>query len=144
MSAGQLGVLCTLAAGAVASMAVALAGSAALARLCFSCRIEIIRAEAVTAALDGTPRRDAAVTGWLAALDAMARPACWSRLAMTVALTGDPAVPSCAGYDDLTPGEQHLIASLTARTCAATSCYLAWGRLPGSLLLPFSRLWQRH
>lgn len=61
-----------LAGGAVVTVTAAI-GQAALAKLYFRHRIEVVRDEAVTAVLDGIVPLTGHVTGWIAALEAMAR-----------------------------------------------------------------------
>lgn len=139
MTGAQAGTLGALLAGAAAVTVLSMVGGAALARLWFLARIEIIRDDTVTAILDRALRPEPAVTGFVAALEGMARPGRWSRAAITAAAwTGLPAgqdpAPLRPSHGRLTLAEQDIIAGLAARTRAAALSYLAVSRPAGSLL----------
>jgi hypothetical protein len=133
VNAAQFAGACVLAAGAVVVTVLAAIGQAALARLWFRHRIEVIRDEAVTAVLDGIVPLADPVTGWLAALEATATHARPRdiELACTV-LSGDSQTWT---YPGLTPAGRHLLTALTDRTRAAAIACLTWSR-PAALLQP--------
>lgn len=69
------------------------------------------------------------------------RTAVWSRTAIkAAALSGQIPVQLSPPRDQLTAAEQRIIATLTARTRAATRSYLAWIRPAGLLVLLSSRV----
>lgn len=139
MTGAQAGTLGALLAGAAAVTVLIMAGGAALSRLWFLARIEAIRDDAVTAMLDSKLGHEPAVTSFVAALEAMARPGRWPRAEIIAAPwhdlpAGQDPAPPCPGYGQLTPAEQDIIVRLAARVRAAALCYLAFG-WPGGLLL---------
>ncbi len=137
VNAAQLVEVCVIAGGGAVVTVLTAIGQAALARLWFRHRIEVIRDEVVTAVLDGIVPLSGPVTGWLTVLEALAGHARRRDIELAVAgLDGPAAGDGPAGtWPPLTPAGRYLLTGLTARTRAAACAYLTWGR-PTAWLLP--------
>jgi hypothetical protein len=135
VNGAQFAAACVLAAGAAIVTGLSAAGQAALARLWFRHRIEVIRGEAVTAVADGVVPVTSYVTAWLAALEATASVR-WREIAAGPGLTfprsAPPPDPACGS---LTPGQQAVLDGLTLRVLAASGSYRTWGRPARALWL---------
>lgn len=107
---------------------------ATLARMRFRHRIDVIRAEAVTAVQDGVVPLTCQLTRWLAELEAAAR---GNRrdVELAAAFLAGPAASDirAQAWPGLGPAGRDFLAALAARASAAASTFLTWSR-PAAVL----------